>query len=191
MSRRTVATGSAFGLLVLFGLVVAGCGSPPYATDYPLQTPYLTAKDGLLRYRIPFGWFDASNGAVGPKTILWILRDDYTASISVNTLAFDADARRGVKGPALFDLARVTMQLTSSAKPTIVLRPPSMAKVDGKEFCWYEYVALPAMDTVRVALLDSGTNVYEITALVAQGGPRATSSEVFSVQSSFLKNLRW
>lgn len=174
--------------LLTFGLLFVSCASAPYAVDHPLAAEYHSSSDNVLQYRIPIGWFDARGEDSPSHAVIWLVRNDYAATISVTEVALDARAASGVRDNDLMRLAELTMLLTATEQNGVVRTSPRAFTLRGREFCAYE-VASGEGDTSRVVLLRAGSRWYEMTALVSSAA--RDSRDVFSVQQSLLNALRW
>jgi hypothetical protein len=165
-------------------LVLAACASGPRSTDSERQE-YLTARDGALEFLLPNGWFNASNDARTPDETIWLVSGDYTATISVREVTMDEDARRILRRDGMLRLAQVTIGLNPEA---VITRGPAMIRHGGREYCSYDVRVAPENDAVRVALVDTGEQVFEVRTLVSGQGSTAGA---FAAQEEFLKGLRW
>ena len=175
---------------VISSLSLAGCASVPHLAEAPLNPSYVFSREGLLRYKVPVGWFDATRDSQSVTAEIWLVKNDYAATITVSKIGIDTETRRAIDREGLARLADLTLTLAGATSATL-LQPPVSSTVNGKE--QYSYiVSNPATsDTTRVVLVDSGENVFEVIGLVPGNQHRVTSDEVFSVQESFVKSLRW
>jgi len=177
-------------LLFLLTLLLFGCGSGSRVVTPSLHAGYFPSRDGALQYRLPVGWFDATADSQATAHAIWLMRNDYGASITVDEIRLDAAARKEIERGGLLQLAQLVMALTTGEHGAMLLEPPAVVTVNGRPFCRYEMVASATRDTLRVALFDTGEKAYVVTALlpekVARRDPQFTT-----VHESFLSTLRW
>ncbi len=176
-------------LLPLLLAFLAGCGSPPPPPEAPLPASYRVSRDGVLHYEVPDGWFDATADTQSSGPVIWILRKDYGATITVNEIHLDPQARRDLARGGLLQVGQLTQGLSVGDGSTLLLHPAEIVRSNGREFCTYELLTSNAQDTVRVLLFNTGEHIYSVSAL--RQGSRAGGPEVFTVQEGFVNGLRW
>lgn len=169
---------------IILSLFLAACAGGPRTAETE-RREFLVARDGVLQFLVPDGWFNASKDVRSPDEIIWLVRHDYTATISVRDIHMDDEARRILQRDGLLRLAQVTIGLTPQA---VVTSGPTMVRHEGREYCSYETMVAPENDIVRVALVDTGTKVYEVRTLVS--GKRSPAGAL-AVEEEFVLGLRW
>ncbi len=165
----------------------AGSASPLVS----LQPQYLTSRNGALQYRCPVGWFDATADTQAAGHVIWLLRNDYGATIAVSGLYLDAAAREEVRAGGMARLAELTMTLAAGGKPYVVERSPEALSMNGWRGCTYELATSPDGDLLRVALVDGGKSLYMVTALCTDDAQRGQREAMRGAQDAFLSSLRW
>jgi hypothetical protein len=150
-----------------------------------------TSRDGQLHYHVPTGWFDATENPQGQQAVVWIVRKDYAASISVNKVTVDAGVRREANGSGLLRLGQLTMQLLLSNRSAVVVQSPRIVQMNGRDYCLYEVEEPSTHDVLRVAVFVTSAAAYEVTALATGGEKPAEANSVFAVQQEFVRQLEW
>ncbi len=184
-------------LLIFYSLPAAavvmlyGCAAGPYASDVRLNTAYRSIPGVPFSYLLPEGWFDASPGADSTRFRVWLIRSDYGASISVQEIGVDQEARLHIERSGVRTLAELDLALARSAPSTIVLSPLEEFSSGGREFYTYELVNVNSGDTTRTAVFDADGRTFEVNAVAVARNSRSTRAAVFSVQQRFLEALRW
>jgi hypothetical protein len=187
MGRISTVLSSVLLACILVGL--AGCaGSAPSTL---LRSPYLTARNGVLQYRCPVGWFDATADSQVTNQLVWLLRNDYGATIAVSELHMGGGAWEEVRSGGIMRLADLTMTLAAGGKPYLVERVPEPLSMNGWRGCTYELTTSSGGDVLRVALVDGGKSLYMVTALCTGDAQRGQREAMRSVQDAFLSSLRW
>ena len=176
----------AVGFLLLF-LLLPGCGAPPASL---LHAPYFPSRDGALRYRLPAGWFDATNDSQAVGNSIWLLREDYGATISVSEVHMDDDARRELNGGGLLGVARLSMGLAAGGKAVVVQKAPQLFTMNGNDYVSYEYLVPASGDEIRVVVLSANGRFFMVTALSTRD-KRSGGNDVFAVEQEFVAMLRW
>ena len=178
----------ALPLLLLF--LLFGCSSGPRVATTNLRAGYFPSRDGALQYRLPVGWFDATADSQATGHVIWLMRNDYGASITVDEVRLDAAARMEIERGGLLQLAQLVMSLTTGDRGAMLVEPPNMVVVNGRQFCRYEMVASSTRDTLRMTLFDTGGKAYVVTALLQDKGA-SRDPQFASIQENFLSTLRW
>ncbi len=178
-------------LLLTTVVLIAGCATAPPASNVVLNTPYASSRDGALRYRLPAGWFDATADTQGAGHVIWLLRNDYAATIAVNEIHLDGAAREALRSGGVIRLANLSMALAAGGSSYTVVQQPEEMQVNGRPLSVCALTTTPANDILRVVLVDTGGKVYSITALVPGETKRGDQSEIFSVQDALVGSLRW
>ncbi len=177
-------------LLLIAVVALAGCASTPRFAEIPLQSPYAVSRHGLLHYKIPVGWFDATSDSQSVAAEIWLVRNDYAATISVSEIIVDTETRHAISREGLIRLANLSLSLSGSDGSTTVLDPPANILLNDKTACSYSVHRSGADDTVRVVLIPVGERVFEVVALASGKQRRVSAREIFSAQQSFLRALR-
>lgn len=172
-------------------LFIAGCSHAPPSSEVSTSAPVLISRDGHIGYQVPGGWFDATGNPGAPKAAVWLVRRDYAASISVNRVELNPEARQEFSEGRLLRLGQLTMQLMLSSRSAVVVRAPVLVRMDGKEYCLYEVEEPSTHDLLRSVVFDTGKRSYEVTALVAGGEAAETREEVMAAHRSFVRRLQW
>lgn len=149
-----------------------------------METAYRTGR--VLAYRIPSGWFEAAIDSGHNARHLWLIRGDYAASITIDEIRLDEPARRMIGRGDLSSLAILAASLDSGGGARVNQMEFSFGD---RKYMTFEQVIL--RDTVRVAVFDTGTRVFQVSAIVREGETEGAKSEVFSAQQALLKSLRW
>lgn len=169
-------------------LLGPGCGTHPPSPP-PFSASFGIARDGYLHYRLPVGWFDVTADSQAHGNAIWLLRSDYAATITVNEIRIDANAREEIARQGLVQLARLTMSLSSQGKGALLQRPPEEFTLRGHPCCSYQMVMPSTGDILRTILLDAGDKVYAVVAL--RTGGKSDEADIAAVQMGFLEGLRW
>lgn len=172
-------------------LTVAGCTSvAPTAAPPLLHQPYFLARDGAVRYRLPAGWFDATAESQGTDRAVFLVRGDYTGTLTMREVHVDSAARRDLSAIGLLQIARMTASLESGSAPGMIVREPETIRLNGREGCAYE-VAYATGDRVRTVLVDTGERLYAVAALVNGSAAGGARRDIYAVQQAFVAALRW
>jgi hypothetical protein len=188
MTCATAGRSSRVLLVLPFLLAFAGCASARYTDEYPLIPSVRTSHDGLLRYRVPRGWFAAAPDSGAPQNVVWLLQNNYKATLAVSEIVVDSEANRAVRNGGLERLAQLTMTLVSGDNSAVLTREPELFELSGRQFCAYETEITETGDMVRVVVFATSAKIYEVTALARSGEQR---DKVFDAQQGFLSSLRW
>jgi hypothetical protein len=177
-------------LLLIVVLLVAGCAGAPPALVPLATSPSFPSRDGVLRYRIPPGWFDATSDSQATTRSVFVVCGDYGGSISVKEMHVDAAARRDLARTGLVQMARLAAALETGEGAGIVAREPQSLRVKGREGATYD-LEYGSGERVRIVLVDTGTRIYGVSALVSGTTTQRAAEEIFTMQQAFIQALTW
>jgi hypothetical protein len=186
-------------------LAIAGCGSSEttsesipesgyrYRAAAPLteRTVETLAKD--LSVRCPEGWKETVDQKNAPNIILWLVRDDYSASISFTPMQMNPALYKTLKKDGLMAVAKASLSMKKdNARDTVsVVQPPERFHIGTREFVAYEYSADRGASVVRVAVFDTGTRYIECALLPATTPiAAAENTRLFETQQTVLASMR-
>ena len=96
-------------LLLIIGFLLASCAATlPYAIDYPLTDQYFHSRDNIFYGRVPTGWFSATDDTLGESLTVWLLKEDFSATITVREIKLDSLSRKQVDNEGLALLASMS-----------------------------------------------------------------------------------
>jgi hypothetical protein len=188
MTARPGVPPPALRTILITLLVVAGCAGPRYAEDYPIGATAGISLDGYLRYGVPRGWFASPPDSITSNVVVWLLRRDFAATLTVSEIVVDSTGAVTVRREGLESLARLTMNLVTGERAVILRRGPETFRLGSHTFCTYETETAGRGDVTRVAVFFTPSKIYEVTALARKG---ENAGGVFAAQQAFLKSLRW
>ena len=177
---------------ILLTLLLVGCSSPPVATRFSFLPGSFPSRNSSLQYRVPAGWFDATADSQAAGHLIWVLRNDYGASLTIDRIHLDSSARRVFDDDDnLLTLASLIAPLTERDRPGVVQQMPKVFELDGRAYCGYEMESPDDGDILRVILFNTGEEVYAATLFMASRLPAASREDLHALQEAFLSALRW
>jgi len=174
----------------LLALLIAGCSTGTRISPTALPPSSYTSRDGGLQYQLPSGWFDATADSQATGHVVLLIRNDYGATIAVDKVHLDANAREQLHQGGLLEVAQVLMSLSSWDRGTVLMRTPRLLTLDDKEVCRYIMTVTATQDQLQVTLLDTGRNVYAVNVLLS-GKVAVRDGELDALQDNFIGSLRW
>jgi len=178
-------------LLLALSFFLAACaGSFRYASDYPLSAEKVRSRDGTFSGRIPEGWFSSSDDTLAPALVAWLIRDDFSATMSVREIIPDQLTRQHIKDEGLPLLARSTMSMhgTQGSELAKILAEPKVFNFAERQFCGYE-LSEDSIGT-RVVVFEMKGKYYECEAKPSRG--KWTKEDLlllYTAQQTFLSTL--
>lgn len=187
--RVGIAHRSALLLLTLASW--AGCSSSPESSRATSERAIHRSRDGRLQYVTPAGWFDATADSQAAGHAVWIIRNDYGATLTIDEVRLDAAARAAMSGGGLEPLAQLLMTLPSGERPVRSLGSPETFELEGTLYCGYEVEVYETRDMLRVVLFRAGERVYASTLVVPAAARENGSDQLLAGQTAFLGSVTW
>jgi len=147
------------------------------------------SHDGMLRGRVPSGWFISADDTIAPSLSVWLLREDISATMTVRELNVDSltAARIKKEGLELLAILSAGYQGLKAGTDITNLKEYSLA---GKIFCSYE--TGPENDRRRVVVFRARGKYFECEARILNGNRGSERlQELFTVQQSVLASLTY
>ena len=193
-------------LILVMALGIASCGgaekaAAPEKREFPkyryaaaaeLTRDYVSSQDGRLRVLRPEGWRKTSDPKNAPSILLWLVREDYAASISFTPLQMDPALYETLRKEGMASVAKVSLSLKErNAEDSIaVVQPVELFKVGDRICAGYEYRAGSAEPVIRVVVFDSGSGFMECVMYPASVSVTpAENRRLFEVQQSVLASM--
>jgi hypothetical protein len=174
----------------MLALLAAGCASTTRVETGLFSPAVSTTRDGGLQYRLPAGWFDATADPQAAGHAAWLMRSDYGATIALDEVRLDPGARTEIRRAGLLPLSYLVISLTTGDRGTVLLDPPALVTINGREMCRYTMVVSETKDTLLVTVVDTGERVYTVTALDAGKG-NGEGAPLSSLAEAFVGTIRW
>lgn len=204
--RDALGTGraAAAGVLLATLLVAAGCSSTPTTRETATTTSYRYAPNAVMTgvlaetaardiaIRCPAGWMETVDARNAPSIVLWIVEENYRASISFVPLQMDPVLYKTLRKDGLPSIAKISLSLKrANAHDSVrVLQQPETFLLNGREYIAYEYSADGGNTTVRVVVFDTGKQYMECALLPATTPVSSDENRrLFSVQQSVLASM--
>ncbi|HMD14915.1 MAG TPA: hypothetical protein VKI62_09835, partial [Bacteroidota bacterium] len=91
---------------VMVLLILASCaGSIPYTSHYPLSSDFFHSHDGMLTGKVPQGWFESTDDSIVSSLTVWLIREDFSATLLIKELSLDQRTEQQVRQSGLKLLA--------------------------------------------------------------------------------------
>ena len=176
-------------IVVLFSLLLFSCAAKlPYSLDYPLTQETFRSHDGTFIGLIPQGWFSPSEDTLASAQLAWLLKDDFSAVLTIHELHPDRLAFSRVQKEGLTLLANISLAMHSDdASSTIVVQPKEFSMSE-KKFCGYEIRDNGKQK--RVIVFAMSGKFYESEAVPIKGTwSQKETEKLFMAQAAFLSSL--
>lgn len=167
------------------------CAGPSslYEVDYPLLPDLTESKTTDLKVHIPRGWFTAEDNR---KEIidLWLVRDDYNASISFITINPDEETIKSSAKSILQKIenySRLNNKIAHQNK-FIDLLKNEVFEMNGREFRAYQFNG--SGNLYRVVVFKYKGKYFESIAAIKPGQSSETIAQIFTVQNSVLNSIK-
>ncbi len=163
-----------------------------YVASAELTQDYVASQDESLRVLRPDGWQKTSDPKNAPSIILWLVREDYSASLSFTPLQMDPALYQTLKKEGIAAVAKVSLSLKErNAEDSVtVVQPVELFKVGDRVSAAYEYRVGAAQPVIRVVVFDTGSRFMECTLYPATVSVTpAENRRLFEVQQTVLASL--
>jgi hypothetical protein len=180
MSRRLI-----FLLLAFLGIACAV--HYPYVSDYPLTPEIFRTRDGNLTGHVPQGWFCSTDDTLAPALAAWLIKDDFSAALSIRELKLDALTIKCVQEEGLPLLASISYGMNGDGSS---IRDNQLQKFSygTKQYAGYEIGS--GTQTKRIIVFSAHGKYYECEIRVTSGTwTPQEMNRLFTIQQSVLASL--
>ncbi len=177
-----------------FFLLFSGCASLKYPSSYPMTREIVRSLQGGITVQVPQGWFNSTDANVSPGLLLWLVKKDYTAAITLTELHIDEIGSKQVIIDGLETLASISFSLKKERvqEGIQLIGTYEIFTLGGKKYCAYEYSTDQGKTIERVIVFGGVGKWFELSAVPFQKRGRFIDHEsLFSVQNSLLNSLRF
>ncbi|MDP2208635.1 MAG: hypothetical protein Q8K98_07655 [Bacteroidota bacterium] len=157
--------------LFLLAILFSFCaGTPYYSYNYPLTSELVNSSDNSLNSLLPSGWFASNDNSHTKIFLFWLIKDDYSGSITLQEIHVDNSTRGRITKEGLKLLGEISNGFKKeSADDYYLSKEPELFIMNGKQYCGYEYYADNTSKRVRVVLFQIGEKFYECSAIPLTG----------------------
>ena len=186
---RFKAPGLNLGLVFLSVVLVSCAAKLPYSLNYPLSQETFRSHDGTFIGLIPQGWFSASEDSLASAQLAWLVKDDFSAVLTVHELHLDRLAHARVQQKGLKLLANISLAMHSDGSGNVSASvQPAEFSIGGRKFCGYE--VKESGGSKRVIVFAVNEKLYESEAVPVKGTWGEQEAEkLFMAQEAFLASL--
>ncbi|MGD0337480.1 MAG: hypothetical protein ABSB78_01690 [Bacteroidota bacterium] len=149
---------------------------------------------GGITVQVPQGWFNSTDANVSPGLLLWLVKKDYTAAITLTELHIDEIGSKQIIIDGLETLASISFSLKKERvqEGIQLIGTYEIFTLGGKKYCAYEYSTDQGTTIERVIVFGGVGKWFELSAVPFQKRGRFIDHEsLFSVQNSLLNSLRF
>ena len=173
---------------LILSIIFTACAAKlPYATDYPMTRQIFHSRDGVLAGSIPSGWFTPLDDTLSPAIVGWLIKDDFSASITIMELKLDNNTENRVRKEGIELLARISIGLLEDNYRAQDFQY-QIFELKGKEYCSYEFSN--GFGRRRMAVFSSAGKYYQCESRPVRGEWTGTDlAKLFTVQQTFLFSL--
>lgn len=193
---------------LLCAILIASCGGAKESTSSPgattagayryapkanLTSARAATADDAISVPLPAGWAQTADRQRAADILIWLVRDDYSASLTIAPLQMDPALYAAVRKDGLPAVARVSLTLKQkrAADSTMVVRPVETFSLAGRSCAAYEYAPGPGRPPIRVVLFDSGAGILECALFPADPGTSpAETRRLFELQQAVLAGMQ-
>lgn len=158
-----------------------------YDSSYLLTNEVVKSKTTQLSVKIPKGWFTADDNE-NNYIDLWLIKDDYSATLNFVSLNLDQNTKRDISGNELASILDLSKTI-KKAKYGNALKGFTNEKtfqINEKSFSSYEYLDEQKRN-IRVVVFKNGENFYELSAIPIQN---QNLEELYRTQNSVLSSIK-
>ena len=190
-------------LLVL--LVFAGCGgsdeasreivpeaSYRYAPKAEMTQSTIETVTKDMQVRLPAGWKETVDQKNAPNIVLWMVREDYSASLSFTPMQMNPALYKTLKKDGVSSVAKasLSMKKNNAHDSVVVIQPPERFQLNMREYVAYEYSVDKGATIIRVVVFDTGRQFMECALLPATSSISAAEARLlFETQQAVLASL--
>lgn len=176
--------------LALLSVIVISCSAAVtsiYKFDYPMTPERAESLSGNFSAAVPQGWFTAVDNECNCRD-LWIVRDDYSASISFSVIYMDSLTRAQISGNELEGIADISRDFKriKFGKNFKEYGDPENFEIDSLKCSAYKYLDENNLP-VRVVVFGIKEIYFECS---ANSTREISAAELFTVQNSVIASLR-
>ncbi|MBE0644759.1 MAG: hypothetical protein IH600_11815, partial [Bacteroidetes bacterium] len=153
---------------------------------------YVSTADGALRVRRPEGWLRTSDPKNAPSILLWLVREDYSASLSFSPIKMDPGLYQTLRKENIAAVAKVSLSLKerNADDSVTVVQPVELFKIGGRVCAAYEYRIAAAEPVIRIVVFDTGSRFMECALYpAAVTVTPAENRRLFELQQSVLASM--
>lgn len=174
---------------LLFALFLVSCATKlPYSINYPLTQQTFSSRDETFFGLVPHGWFASSVDTLAPALLVWLVREDFSAVLTVRELHLDQLSSKRVDKDGLRLLASISMAAHNESSQAHSTQSPAEYSLKGKTFCSYEVNENDVQK--RIVVFSAKRKYFECEALPIKGSwSRENVTELFSAQQAMLASL--
>lgn len=176
---------------IALSLFMIACASGPHVSVSHFSQEYSTSRSGGLRYRLPDGWLNSSDDAPSPNVLIWLVRADFAAMLSVREVMIDEETRSEITRSGLERLGDLTLSLSSSGSGISIVQRPTLSAIGGLKACSYDYAEAGSKDRVHIILMDTGNRVYEVSTRMTSRISEEATKEVVLLAGAFVEKVLW
>jgi len=156
----------------------------------------VTSTNGEVTLNIPQGWFATSDEKSAPHLLIWLISNDYNATITLTEMKASPEVHARLKENGLTALAMVSLDLRKAKATGMfeIVSPPQQFAANGHTFCGYEYTTDNRKTINRIIVFDTGKRYYELALvpLPKEGVDKKLDAKgLFIIQQSVLSTLKW
>lgn len=159
---------------LLFSFVTVlffSCASVPfYTSDHPLSTEVVKSTDGTIQSRIPLGWFASNDPSLAPQYLFWLIKDDYSGTITLQEIKVDGATEQRIKKEGLKLLAEISMAFKKESTDRFLLtKPVELFTINTNSYSGFDYYSNSTISRTRVVVFKMGSRYFEATAMPLTG----------------------
>ncbi|MBI5475883.1 MAG: hypothetical protein HY964_04025 [Ignavibacteriales bacterium] len=173
---------------LILSLILCGCASKiPYESSYPMTERYFHSRDGIFYGNIPTGWFSATDDTLGPSAVAWLLKEDFTVSITISEIKLNKFTIQQIEKEGLEFLAKLrAANYTGNTLPDKF--DPICFKFRGKEFCGFNLFTDD--ENRRFVFYSAKGHFYECSTRQLKGKLNDSDTQtLFEIQQAILGSI--
>lgn len=175
-----------------FLLILESCAPTRPRLPYPLSDKTVVSTDGHLRLHVPDGWFVPEGGDSFPGLLVWLVKEDYSATMGLMEIKADERLRKEVKAAGLRALGRLSFSLKQGREPSAeLLSGPEVFRLRRRNFCSFEYTSDDGATVIRTVVFDTGKGFYELTVVPNASNLPGATQPIFDAQEAILYTIKW